>query len=302
MHTRLDILTWNVQWFCGLDGRVSVERVLAEARAIVDFDVLCLQEVAAHYPGLDGGADFDQAARVQALLPGFEVHYAPAVDEHGGHPDGRRQRFGNLLATRLPAAQVHRHTLPWPAEAGVRSMPRVCLSATLADTPVGPLRVMTTHLEYYARTQRLAQADALRELHRQAAGHAALPPRAGRDEDDGGPFQDKRHAAAAVLCGDFNFVAADDEYTRVQAPVPRPARRLVDAWTVAHAQRPHAPTFRLYDQRYGKEPITCDFFFVSEDLRPYVRDVQVEAASRASDHQPVWLRLEAPAGPAPGPA
>ena len=41
-----DLVTWNVQWFCGLDERVDVPRVLAHARAMADFDVLCLQEVA----------------------------------------------------------------------------------------------------------------------------------------------------------------------------------------------------------------------------------------------------------------
>lgn len=39
----MKLVTWNVQWFCGLDGAVSVERVVEEARAMADFDVLCLQ-------------------------------------------------------------------------------------------------------------------------------------------------------------------------------------------------------------------------------------------------------------------
>ena len=67
----LTLITWNVQWFCGLDNVVSVERVIAHVRAMADFHVLCLQEVADDYPDLDGGAGFDQAQRVQALLPGF---------------------------------------------------------------------------------------------------------------------------------------------------------------------------------------------------------------------------------------
>lgn len=56
---RLCLLSWNVQWFCGLDQRVDVARVLAHARALADFDLLCLQEVAIGYPGLAGGAGFD---------------------------------------------------------------------------------------------------------------------------------------------------------------------------------------------------------------------------------------------------
>ncbi len=287
----LDVVTWNVQWFCGLDERVSVERVLAHARTLADFDVLCLQEVAVNYPALTGNAGFDQAARVRELLAplGFEVFFGAAVDELGrGGREGPRQQFGNLIATRLPVAHVQRHPLPWPADGGVRSMPRICVSATLR-LPSGPLRVMTTHLEYYSGRQRLAQAHALRELHAQASGHAATPPLA---DESGGPFQGKPHAASAILCGDFNFETSDVEYAAVQAEVAAPARRLVDAWGRAHAGEVHAPTFRLFDRRYGPEPIACDFFFLSEDLLPRVRRVEVDSATQLSDHQPVSLQLD----------
>ena len=56
----MKVLTWNVQWFCGIDGVVDVARVIAHARSIADFDVLCLQEVAINYPRLEGGAAQDQ--------------------------------------------------------------------------------------------------------------------------------------------------------------------------------------------------------------------------------------------------
>ena len=98
----MNLITWNVQWFCGIDGSVSVERVVDEACSMADFDVLCMQEVAVNYPSLEGDAGFDQVARLQALLPGFEVCFGAAVDELGRH--GQRQRFGNLIATRLPLA------------------------------------------------------------------------------------------------------------------------------------------------------------------------------------------------------
>lgn len=40
------LITWNIQWFCGLDDVVRVERIVDEALAMADFDVLCLQQVA----------------------------------------------------------------------------------------------------------------------------------------------------------------------------------------------------------------------------------------------------------------
>jgi len=291
----LDLITWNVQWFCGLDDRVSVERVLEHARSMVDFDVLCLQEVAIDYPALMGDAGFDQVARVRAWLAphGFQVFFGAAVDEFGR--DGRRQRFGNLIATRLPVAHVQRHLLPWPPDSGVRSMPRACVSATLR-APFGPLRVMTTHLEYYSAAQRLAQAKALREVHLQASAHALAPPMA---DESGGPFQAKPHTVSAVLCGDFNAEPSDPAYAAVQvaAHAAKPGdgaaslHGLADAWPRAHPGRAHEPTFRLFDRRYGPEPVACDFFFVTEDLLSRVRRLEIDSDTRLSDHQPVWLRL-----------
>lgn len=281
----MKLVTWNVQWFCGLDGVVDVERVLREAQAMADFDVLCLQEVADGYPRLEGNAGFDQVQRVQDLLPGFDVHFGAAVDELGR--DGRRQRFGNLIATRLPIAQIQHHPLPCPADAGVRSMPRSCTVATLR-TDLGPLRVMTTHLEFHSQRQRMAQAQALVDLHAQACNHAAHPP---LQDESGGPFQNKLHTQSALLCGDFNFTREDPAYGVVRRGASAPATRLVDAWHAAHGDRPQEPTFQLYDRRFGPAPVTCDFVFVSEDLAGRVRNMTVNTASRASDHQPVSIEL-----------
>jgi endonuclease/exonuclease/phosphatase family metal-dependent hydrolase len=279
------LITWNVQWFCGLDDVVSVERVIDEARAMADFDVLCLQEVAVNYPRLTGNAGFDQVARLQALLPGYEIHFGAAVEELGR--GGEHQRFGNLVATRLPVAQVQHHPLPWPADGGVRSMPRMCTSATVRSA-LCPIRVMTTHLEFYSTRQRAAQAQALADLHAQACGHAASPP---LDDETGQPFQNKLHTRSAILCGDFNLESSNEEYRVIQrAPAPG-TTRLTDAWRAVHGQAPHDPTFRLFDRRYGPEPIACDFVFVSDDLLPRVKRVEVNLRTRASDHQPVLIEL-----------
>jgi endonuclease/exonuclease/phosphatase family metal-dependent hydrolase len=286
----MKLITWNVQWFCGLDDVVSVERVLQEARAMADFDVLCLQEVAIDYPRLAGDAGFDQVTRVRELLPDFEVRFGAAVDELGR--DGRRQCFGNLIASRLPVAHVQHHALPYPADGGVRSMPRMCTSATLL-APAGPVRVMTTHLEFYSARQRAAQAQALIDIHAEACGHALHPP---LDDESGQPFQNKLHTRSAILCGDFNLETANAEYGVIQAKPVSDATRLTDAWRVLHGDRLHEPTFRLFDRRYGPEPIACDFVFVSEDLKTRVKRVEVNLRTRVSDHQPVVLELSTPTG------
>jgi endonuclease/exonuclease/phosphatase family metal-dependent hydrolase len=284
----MKLITWNVQWFCGLDGRIDVARIVDRAKAIADFDVLCLQEVAVNYPRLDGDASHDQPAILKSLLPDYEVFFGAAVDELA--PDGKsRQRFGNLIATRLPALQVHRYALPYPANAstqGVRSMPRICVSATL-QASLGAIRVMTTHLEFYSPYMRKTQAEALLQLHRNACAHATYPPEL---DATGTAFQAKTHTPHCILTGDFNFEPHESEYALLQSSNGN-ATRFTDAWTIAHPNAPPAPTFRLFDRRYGPEPITSDYIFVSEDLRTRVRQVSVDAITQASDHQPVFLEI-----------
>ena len=286
----MKILSWNTQWCCGLDGHVSPQRIIERARGFADADVLCLQEIAVNYPGLEG-APGDQLAQLQKLLPGWQLFFGAAVDEF---TTVGRQRFGNLIATRLPALQVQHFPLPYPADAGVRSMPRICTVVTVMDARLGAVRVMTTHLEYYSKVQRMAQARALRSLHLAASSVADAPPEECRD---GSPFQTKSQTPHAVLCGDFNFETHEPEYAALTAPWAAGEEGALqpgqwhDSWRVLHPDQPQPPTFKLFDRRYGPEPIACDFMLVSDSLRPRVRQWDVDAQTQASDHQPVALTL-----------
>ena len=279
------LITWNVQWFCGLDDKVDVERVITHARSMADFDVLCLQEVAVNYPQLTGNAGFDQVARLRKLLPEYEIVFAPAVTELGRQ--GQRQQIGNLIATRLPIAHAQCFPLPYPPDAGIRTMPRICASATVLSE-LGPIRIMTTHLEFYSKTQRMTQAKSLVDIHRQACSHVVDPP---LDDETGSPFQNKTHTTQAILCGDFNFETIDAEYGVIQQDAPIGSSTWKDAWPVVRGTQPHDPTFRLFDSRYGPVPICCDFVFVSASLQRQVRSLQVDGTTRLSDHQPVVLEL-----------
>ena len=69
----MKILTWNIQWGLGADGRCDIPRLVREARELADFDVLCLQEVAANMPDLEDCDGADQFAEVASLLPGYEA-------------------------------------------------------------------------------------------------------------------------------------------------------------------------------------------------------------------------------------
>lgn len=289
----MKLVTWNTQWCRGLDGHVSTKRIVDGARAMDDFDVLCLQEIASGYDGMPG-APGDQPAELQALLPGFRLFFGAAVDEFDR--EGRRQRFGNLIATRLPVSLVRHHPLPWPPDPTVSSMPRMCTVVTLTSPELGTVRVMTTHLEYYSSVQRRAQARTLRALHIEACELAAAPPAA---EFDDSPFQPKPHTQQAILCGDFNMEVGDPAHAEIQEPFTAPSlpaggapdQRLQDAWPLAHPERPHDPTFKLFDKTYGKAPAAFDFVFVSNALAPRVRRMEVDLRTQASDHQPVLIEF-----------
>src|SRR4051812_19822893 len=171
----LRIITWNIQWGLGIDGSVDLRRIVDEAHAIADFDVLCLQEVSDYFSDLKGNGGANQFAELARLLPGYTAVEGVALDVPDGA--GRRRRFGNMILSRLPVAQVLRYTLPWEA-ASTRNMPRLLLEAVV-EGPSGPLRVMTTHLEYSADKLRRGQGEGIRETPPPARGRGALAPQGG---------------------------------------------------------------------------------------------------------------------------
>ena len=277
----MKLITWNIQWARGLDGRVDAERIVRAARAMADYDVLCVQEVADNFPGLEGNDEGDQFAELGRLMPGFSCVAAPSVDVAG--EGARRRRFGVAIFTRYPVISSRSHALPWPADPGKESMPRTAAEATLAS-PFGPLRVTTTHLEYYSEVQRDMQARRLRELHDEACERALRPGFATRE---GGPFDSTAQTCAAILAGDFNAKTDSFAYAEIQ----RGAFPYRDAWPMANKGAPHVPTFCVHDQRYSKQPYCCDFIFVSDEVAPRVRALSVDSATQASDHQPVLIEI-----------
>jgi endonuclease/exonuclease/phosphatase family metal-dependent hydrolase len=282
------LITWNIQWGLGIDGRVDLARILGTARSIADFDVLCVQEVADNFPGLEGNDERDQFAELSALLPGFHRIEGYGVDVAGD--EGRRRRFGNAIFSRYSVLSARRHALPWPADGAKSTMPRVAVEATL-QAPRGALRITTTHLEYYSDMQRRAQALRLRNLHDEACHRAALPTRPA--EQDANPtFDPTPQTASAILTGDFNFPPENPAYDEIQHTLAGGAPAYVDAWKLAHGHKPHTPTFCVHASGYSKTPYCCDFVFVSADLAARVRAIDVDSATQASDHQPVLLDID----------
>lgn len=281
----MKLLSWNIQWGRGMDGRVDHARILRTIHQLGDFDVICLQEVAVNFPGLPGSRGEDQVAELSAGLPGYTAIYGAATDV----PDGRdgRSRFGNAIFSRLPVGQVWRHLLPWPAEPDVPSMQRVLVEAVVT-ADIGPLRVMTSHLEYYSQRQRESQIDAIRRLHAEAC---AMSTRSLSAEEVGGSFEVFPRPAQALLCGDMNFPATAPERARILAPFTSGEPGFRDAWDVLHPGEPHAPTVGIHKVDFVDRPECFDFVFITEMLANRLKVHGIDAATEASDHQPVWVEL-----------
>lgn len=277
----MKLITWNIQWALGTDGIMDPARIVSHARDMADFDVLCLQEVADNWPELKASPQANQFAQFAALLPGFTAIEGVALESHDA--DGRPKRFGNMILTRLPVVQVLRHLLPWPP-APTNNMPRGMIEVVIM-APSGPLRVMTTHLEYSHPALRAAQIEAVRSAHASACARASAPR-----SDGPGTYALTASSMDAILCGDFNMKPADPLLARLAEPYQEGWPALIDAWTALHGDAPHPLTSCIVDQSYGT-PHCCDYVFVTQSLAPRLRAMTCDEDTRASDHQPIVIEL-----------
>jgi endonuclease/exonuclease/phosphatase family metal-dependent hydrolase len=280
------LVTWNIEQARSRAGGTDIGNIIDSLERFSGFDVLCVQQVASGFEARDGSDGGDQVAQLAALLPGYSAASACGVDTL--RADGSRRRMGCMLFSRHPVLQILRHSLPWPPDPQVTSMPRVALEATL-DTPLGLLRVTNTHLEYFSQRQRSAQIARLRDLHSEADAHArSVRP----GESSAAACARVPRASTAILTGDFNMLPHSVEYAQLLAPFAHAGPALLDAWQLVHPELPHAPTVGLHDDSPGAAaPFTFDYLFVSDQLRRRVNEVRVDTALSGSGHQALLLEL-----------
>jgi endonuclease/exonuclease/phosphatase family metal-dependent hydrolase len=285
----MKLLSWNIQWGRGADGRVDVERLISVLRA-QNPDLICLQEVAQGFPDLPGNPCLNLPDCLAGAFPDYTPVFWPIINRlsNTGGPK-ERALFGNMVLSRWPVEAMFHRLLPWLPEDNTPSMPRGCLEV-IVKAPFMSLRVLTTHLEYYSQPQRMAQMNALRDYQKEAIGqHRKIPS----TREKQGPFRMPTYPSAALLCGDFNCIPGSAPYRALLKPLTRgPSWK--DAWPLVHSQTPHHPTVGLHGADWPDHPYCCDFVFVTEDVAPSVREMGVLSETAASDHQPVWLTLLPP--------
>ena len=281
----LTIVSWNIQYGKGVDGRIDLHRIADVVKQDGLPEVLCLQEVSRNDPETANGSD--QLSELQKLFPNYEIFYGASQNRSGGKDGGRRQ-FGNLILTRRSPLQVLHHLLPSPADPKARFMSRQTTEIVIS-TDSGALRLMNTHLEFFSEKQQLAQVQRIRELHEEAC---AQTREAGLDFPNT-PFARIQRPENMVICGDFNFVPESASYRLITSAYPEDVPDLVDAWEVVHPDNDRSPTCGIFDHKQWKKGPHCrDYFFISHNLSPQVNQVSVNTETAASDHQPIRITFE----------
>ncbi len=271
----MNILSWNIQAAKGVDGVVSVDRIASDIKTFCDADVICLQEV------LRTQLD-DQVATFAEHFAGYDVYFGPAINRL--YPDGRLW-FGNLILSRVPVQAAFNHKLPQPAEPQAKPMPRQAIELILTINN-RHLRIVTTHLEYFAARQRSHQVQYLHDHYLETCQRFQHPSPTGGSEQ----FETLPETNLSLYAGDFNLTVDTPDYQTMTQETDYGA--LQDCWRLLHPGVEHPPTCGIFDRVQWQEGPHCrDYFFTSASLAPHVSNMATQVETAASDHQPISLSL-----------
>lgn len=286
------LVTYNIHYGVGLDGRYDVARI---ADAVRGADVVALQEVTRGNPN-NGGRDM--VAELTAALPDyFFVHGSNFEANIGSHvKNGRAEtkmfQLGNMLLSKTPIHLSRNLLLPRSRSYEAMNFQRGALEA-LVETPLGFMRFYSTHLDHRSPAERLAQIRFLRErilnYPLEGGGLSGLA-------EIGLP--EPPCPEAFVLMGDFNMLAGSPEYVELAgAPdhefgMPLTASHAVDAALRLGASGddlvtwvdPACPADASRHKR-------IDYIFSSASLARSLERLWVDRQAVGSDHLPVWLDM-----------
>jgi endonuclease/exonuclease/phosphatase family metal-dependent hydrolase len=285
------LVTYNIQFGLGSDGRYDLARIAAEVR---DADIIALQEVDRHW---QRSGCVDSPAVLASHLPEYHWVYGANLDMDASYRDAtnrlvnRRRQFGTMMLSRLPIVSSRNHLLPKYGTLTQHSIQQGALEAVIATESAGPLRFYSTHLSHLSPATRRPQVDALLAIHARAPSEGGAwcgghpEPDAGWTEGEMPPMP-----TDAILLGDFNFEWNAFEYERIVGPTSARYGRLnnltgfVDAWVAAGHREDEGATI--------PEGKRIDYCFVSASLAHRVRSSRIDADATGSDHYPLWTDID----------
>lgn len=277
----MQIITWNIQGAFGVDNVQSISRIADCLHAFADADIVCCQEVFREYKENGEPTDDSQADELSRYFPDHSMFFGAAIDR--AH-NGGRSAFGNVIFSRLAIEERSVHKLPQPVNSSTRNMVRQATEIIVSYNGEW-LRIITTHLEYFAVNQRKAQLDYLATLCLDSTNRAEAPPMPGV-----GTYQPLAETKKTIICGDFNMTPGQADYLSFTSQKDTP---IIDSWRFIHPESDHLPTCGIFDHEQWPDGPHCrDFFFVTSDVQPSLFSMNVDTETSASDHQPVLLTLE----------
>ncbi|MEO3389384.1 endonuclease/exonuclease/phosphatase family protein [Mesorhizobium sp. CAU 1741] len=283
-------VSYNIQFGFGIDARYDLGRVVDAVRGA---DIIALQEVTRNSP-MNGGRDL--VADIRAMLPDYFAAYGPNFEaDIGSHvKDGTavdvRLQFGNMILSKTPILLSRNLLLPRTRSYDKVNLQRGALEA-LIDTPFGPTRFYSLHLDHRGTDERLRQIDFLMER------LLAYPLEGGgiTGISEMG-FPEPPVPETYVVMGDFNMLPGSAEYHAVvgmpdhEFGTPVVATRAVDAGALPVGDT--QPTcVNLEDPSDASMHKRLDYCFVHPLLASRVKSVRVDAGAIGSDHKPVWIEF-----------
>ncbi|MDL2399718.1 endonuclease/exonuclease/phosphatase family protein [Rhizobium mayense] len=282
----MKLVSYNIQYGFGLDGRYNLERIVAN---LAGADIIALQEVTR---GFASNGHVDMVAAVEALLPDYYSIYGAGLDvlPPGAGPRDRRFQFGNMVLSRSPIRAARTLLLPRSRTLSKLNLQRVAVEAVI-DAPGGAIRAYSVHLDHVSPDERIRQIHYLKE-------HAINFARDGGSLTGGMEigYSDPPLPEDFVLMGDFNMVPESPEYCALAGVkdafygrVPR-FDMPMDALDAVGWLTPEA--YSWMDPKDRNKRMHLDYCFISCGLSDRLRSAHVVIDAEGSDHFPVWVEID----------
>ena len=286
----MKIVTYNIQYGIGLDGKYDVGRI---ADAVRGADVIALQEVTRNNPR-NGGRDM--VAEIGEALPDYFAAYGSNFEVNIGSrlENGRAVstsfQLGNMVLSKTPIHLSRNLLLPRSRSLETMNFQRGALEA-LIETPLGFIRFYSTHLDHRSPVERQGQIRFLRQrllnYALEGGGLSGIP-------EIGLP--DLPYPEAFIVMGDFNMLPGSPEYVELagrpdhEFGMPLTADLAVDV-----AQRLAVADLVTWvdpDRPDEKSRHKCiDYIFTSASLARSLQRLWSDRQAVGSDHLPLWAEL-----------
>ncbi len=302
----MKIVTYNIQFGLGKDGRFDLERVAGEVDGA---DIIALQEVERNW---NRSGNVDQPVLLGRMLNKYYWAYGPYFDVDASTPqsDGSinnvRRQFGNMILSKTPILSTRLFPLPKSALRQRHNMVVGVFEGVVKLQQDGALRIYNAHLGARSQHDRVAQILSIRDTIRRAPseGGAWTGELAHSLWEQHGHFLWEEDATpppmpeSFVLLGDFNLEPKDPEYDYLVGPKDGDLGRIsspeefIDTWVASGHGEDEGATYCIDPTASDCETIRIDYAFVDQTMENRVLGARIDQAAQGSDHQPYWIDMD----------